>query len=118
MDFAVWLPDAPRVAALLVRDGWQHAPDPDEDGGTGYERDGVRIELTYLARRNGRIVVPLRDGEAPWPNGAFGRDERTLHGVTTRLIALDALREGKSSLRDDPDDAAKDAADVQALSAP
>ena len=65
VDIAVWLADLPRIAALLEEDGWRHAPDPDENGGTGYERDGVRLELTYLVRReDGGIVTPLRDFEA------------------------------------------------------
>jgi hypothetical protein len=61
------------------------APEPDEDGGTGYEREG---------------------------------DERgELEGVRARLIALEALRRGKSASRDDPVDAAKDRADALVLDA-
>ena len=62
VDIAVWLDDLPRIAALLEEDGWRHAPEPDEDGGTGYERAGVRLELTFLVRGDGgRVVTPLRD---------------------------------------------------------
>jgi dihydrofolate reductase len=117
VDLAVWLDDAERIAGLLDASDWRHAPEPEEDGGTGFERGGVRVELTYLTRRNGRIVVPLRDGEAAFPDGAFGRDERTLHGVSTRVIALSALLHEKSSTpRDEPQDATKDAADAEILS--
>jgi len=34
---------------LLRADGSQHAPEPNEDGYTGYGRDGVRLELAFLA---------------------------------------------------------------------
>ena len=44
VDIAVWLEDLPQIAALLEEDGWHHAPEPDEDGGTGYERAGVRLD--------------------------------------------------------------------------
>ena len=117
VDLAVWLDDVPKIAALLEGAGWRHAPDPEEDGGTGYERGGVRLELTYLVRReDGSVVTPLREFEANWPEDAFGTDMRELGGVRARLVALDALASGKSSARADPDDAAKDRADFDVLS--
>jgi dihydrofolate reductase len=117
IDLAIWLDDEPRIAALLAAGGWTHAPEEDEDGGTGYERGGVRLELTYLVRRpDGGIVVPLRDHDAPWPDGAFGKDVRSLAGVSAHVIALHALKEGKSSARDDAGAAAKDRADLDVLS--
>jgi hypothetical protein len=69
-----------------------------------------------VRRDDGVVVTPLRDVEAPWPTGAFGNDERELHGVRARLVSLDALASGKSAARDDPDDAAKDRADFDVLS--
>lgn len=117
VDIAVWHEDLPRLAALLEEDGWTHAPEPDEDGGTGYERAGVRLELTFLAPRDdGRVVTRLRHAEAAWPEGAFGDDTRELDGVTAHVIGLSALAEGKASPRDDPADAAKDRADSETLS--
>ena len=117
VDIAVWRDDVPRIAALLEGAGWSHAPEPDEDGGTGYEREGVRLELTYLVRRSeGRVLTPLRDFEAAWPEGAFEADAGELTGVRARLVSIDALRSGKSSAREDPGDAAKDEADFDVLS--
>jgi dihydrofolate reductase len=117
VDIAVWLDDRPRIAGLLEEDGWRHAPEPDEDGGTGYERAGVRLELTFLVRGDdGRVVTPLRTFEAVWPEDAFGDAEGELEGVHARLIGLAALARGKSSPRDDPDEAAKDSADFDVLS--
>ena len=117
VDIAVWLDDLPRIAAVLDDGGWRHAPDPEEDGGTGYERSGARLELTYLERADdGRVVTPLRDSETEWPAGAFGDDERELGGTSARVVSLDALTSGKASARDDPDEAAKDRADFDVLS--
>ena len=117
VDIAVWLDALPRISALLEEDAWRHAPEPDENGGTGYERDGVRLELTYLVRgEDGRVVTPLNDFEAPWPEGAFEADTRELRGVHARVVSKAALTSGKSSPRDDPDDAAKDSADFDVLS--
>ena len=117
VDLAVWLDDVPRIGAALEDAGWRHAPDPEGEGGTGYERGGVRLELTYLVRRDdGQVVTPLRDSEATWPGDAFGDEARELHGVRARLVSLEALTSGKSSPRDDPDDAAKDRADHDVLS--
>ena len=117
VDIAVWLEDVPAIAALLVGSGWTHAPEPDEDGGTGYERNGVRLELTYLTRRaDGSIVTPLRELDATWPGEAFGDDVRELGAVSAHVIGLAALASGKSAPRDAPGDAAKDRADIAILS--
>src|SRR5439155_15517068 len=112
VDIAVWLDDHERIAELLAADGWRHAPDEDEDGGTGYERAGVRLELTFLVRDgNGTVCIPLREGLAPWSNDALGADVAELEGVRARLVALAALKRGKARPRDDPVDAEKDRAD-------
>jgi Uncharacterised nucleotidyltransferase len=102
LDIAVSVDDHERIAALLFGDGWVHAPEPDEQGGTGYERDGVRLELTFLE-------------QVPWPADAFGTDRGELQGVDARLISLAALTRGKSAPRDEPGDAAKDRADAATL---
>jgi hypothetical protein len=102
LDIAVSIDDHERVAALLFGEDWVHAPEPDEQGGTGYERDGVRLELTFLE-------------QVPWPPDASGTDRGELEGVGARLIALAALRRGKSAPRDEPGDAAKDRADAATL---
>jgi Aminoglycoside-2''-adenylyltransferase len=117
LDLAVWLDDLPRIAELLQRDGWGHAPLDDEDGGTGYERGAVRLELTFLVRDgDGGIFTPLRHGQAKWSHDALANDVGELRGVRSRLIGLAALRRGKSSARDDPEEAAKDRADFRQLS--
>ena len=117
VDVAVWLDDVGRIARLLEADGWAHAPEPHEDGGTGYEREGVRLELTFLVEVTaGRVVTPLKAGEAEWPDGAFGDAVGELHGVRAHLVSLAALAEGKYRPREDLAEAAKDRADSATLS--
>ena len=117
VDLAVWLHEGPAIGALLEAEGWRHAPNEDEDGGTGYERGPVRVELTYLTSDGaGRMFVPLRQGSVLWSEEPFGDEERELLGVRSRVLGLALLAHGKSSARDDPDEAAKDRADFQALS--
>jgi GNAT superfamily N-acetyltransferase len=117
VDLAVWLDDVDSVVSLLFACGWRHAPLPDEDGGTGYERDGVRLELTYLVSDDeGRALIPLRAGPVVWSERAPDHELRELHGVRARVLPRALLRAGKSSPRDDPYDAAKDRADHAALS--
>ena len=90
VDLAVWRDDLPRIVELLEADGWAHAPNEDEDGGTGYEREGVRLELTFLVRDDdGRTCIALRKG--PTPAGEFKDDVGELHGVRSRLIAARSL---------------------------
>lgn len=65
IDLAIWLDEAQAIGARLEADGWRDAPTRDEDGGTGYERGGVRLELTYIASDDaGRVFVPLRASES------------------------------------------------------
>jgi dihydrofolate reductase len=117
VDLAVWRADLPRIVALFECDGWSHAPYPDEDGGTGYERAGVRLELTYLVRKDdGTVVLPMHDREVTWPEGTFGDEQRELGGVRAKVISLAVLTRGKSAPRDGVEDAAKDRADFAILS--
>ena len=117
IDFAVWRDDLPRIRELLAAHEWRHAPEPDEDGGTGYERHGVRVELTFLVRdADGEIFIPLRDRRASWSADALGYDVRELLGVQVRVISLATLIHGKSAPRDEPEEAAKDRADYRVLS--
>ena len=115
VDLAVWLHDLPRIAELLRVDRWRHAPEPDEDGGTGYERDGVRLELTFLEIDGDGVYTPLRNGRARWPAGALGDDVLELRGARARVIGREALVRMKTDAREDPGDAAKDRADAQTL---
>jgi hypothetical protein len=103
---------------LLEADGWRHAPEPDEDGGTGYERDSVRLELTYRVRgADGVVAIPLRAGPVSWATGALAPVQMELAGVRASVITLEALARDKARPREDPDDAAKDRADAGVLGA-
>jgi hypothetical protein len=118
IDVAVWLDDLPRIVALLEQEGWRHAPLEDEDGGTGYELKGVRLELTYLVHdAQGHVCIPLNQGLVRWPDDGLANDVGSLAGVRARLLGLAALARGKSTPRDDPKDAVNDRADFARLSA-
>ena len=117
IDIAVWLVDHDRIARLLGAEGWTHAPEPDEDGGTGYERDGVRLELTFVVRGDaGEICVPLRAGRVLWSDEPMSADLLELFGAPARVLGLTELKRGKSRSRDDPVEAEKDRADFATLS--
>ncbi len=116
IDLAVWEHDRGEIEASLTRLGWSHAPAPGEDGGTGFERGGVRLELTYILEgRSGEVLIAFRGGPALWTTSPFGNDVRELSGVTARVIQLDVLRRSKSSPRHEADQAAVDRADSDAL---
>ena len=117
IDVAVGVDDHERIARLLRGEGWKHAPDADEDGGTGYERDAVRLELTFVMRGDGgEVYVPLRAGRVLWLDEPMSTDLLELSGVRARVLGLAALKRGKSRFRDDPLEAAKDRADFEILS--
>lgn len=76
LDLAIRHADLVRIDAVLTGDGWHHAPDPDEDGGTGYERDGVRVELTFLER---------------WPVDVDGAEVLEFAGVACPVVSRESL---------------------------
>ncbi|HZT97442.1 MAG TPA: hypothetical protein VFB34_11475 [Chloroflexota bacterium] len=116
VDFAVWLADLPGIRRLLQDLGFEHAPDPEEDGGTGFERAGVRLELTFLEPgEGGNVMIPMRQGLAVFSPGPIPYETRSLVGATCRVMGLQSLARGKSHPRDDPDDARKDRADNAVL---
>lgn len=91
VDLAVWLSDRPRIEEVLFGAGWQHAPEPDDDGGTGYERAGVRLELTFLVRDDdGQPCIQFNAGPARWPD-RLDNDVRELRGVKARVIPRESL---------------------------
>jgi hypothetical protein len=91
VDLAVWLGDRSRIEELLFGAGWQHAPEPDEDGGTGYERGAVRLELTFLVRDGaGKPCIQFNAGPARWPE-RLDDDERELRGVRARVLPRETL---------------------------
>ena len=117
IDIALWLDDHDRIARLLSAEGWKHAPEADEDGGTGYERDTVRLELTFLVPGDGReVYIPLRAGRVLWSDEPMSAELAEMSGVRARVLGLAALKRGKSRSRDDPGEAAKDRADFATLS--
>jgi hypothetical protein len=117
IDVAVWLDEQDRIARLLEAEGWHHAPEPDEDGGTGYEQDGVRLELTFLVPGDGgEVYIPLRAGRVLWSDEPVSNDLLELLGTPARVLGLAELKRGKAHSRDDPVEAAKDRADFAILS--
>ncbi|WP_375426714.1 nucleotidyltransferase domain-containing protein [uncultured Friedmanniella sp.] len=118
IDLAVWRTDLGRLDGLLRSEGWTHHPEPDEDGYTGYERAGLRVEVAFLAvDEEGIVHTPLADGRGDWPVGSFGDDVAEVGGVRARVVSRASLIEDKSGPRDDPAAAAKDRADVATLTA-
>jgi hypothetical protein len=92
-------------------------PAIDEDGGTGYERDGIRLELTFLVEGDrGEVLLAFSQGTAVWSPHPFGTEVRALGGVHARVIPLSVLKAGKSVPRQDADEALVDQADFRALS--
>lgn len=116
IDIAIWADDRERVAKLLLNRGWGHRPEDGEDGYTCYERDGIQLEVAFLAQDDrGQIYTPLRDGRGEWPENSFGDDVAQLREVRARVIDRDSLISDKSIVRSDPATAAKDRADVANL---
>jgi Aminoglycoside-2''-adenylyltransferase len=116
IDAAAWRRDYDGIKRALVDMGWRHTPVENEVVGTRYTRGRVEVEFTFVeACEDGAVVIPIPEHEIVWTTEPFGEERRVLHDVGARVIPLDLLRSGKQMTRDAPDEAAKDRADVQAL---
>jgi hypothetical protein len=92
VDFAVWLRDHAAIAELLEAEGWRHAPNEDEDGGTGYVRNDVRLELTFIVEGDGgEVLIAFRAGPAVWSPRRFGSETVTLAGVRSPVVPRSVL---------------------------
>jgi lincosamide nucleotidyltransferase A/C/D/E len=116
IDIAIWSEDRERMAALLSDRAWVHRPEVGEDGYTRYERNGIRLEVAFLARdERGHVYTPLRDGRGEWPADSFGDEVAQLRGVRARVIGRESLIADKSIVRSDAVTATKDRADIASL---
>jgi Aminoglycoside-2''-adenylyltransferase len=116
VDVAVWHADLDRIRGLLEARGWVHAPDLGEDGYTGYERRGIRLEFAFLVCDDaGTPYTPLAQGRGEWLSGSFGDAQAQVEGVWARVVGLASLIEDKAGPRDDAAVRAKDRADVAVL---
>jgi hypothetical protein len=117
LDLAIWADDAEAIHSALLANAWEHRPAADEDGGTGYAKGDVRVELTYLAGSDsGQVFVALGDRNVLWTERPLGHRVLGLHGARIRVISLELLKDGKSRPRSEPAEAAVDRADFAALS--
>ena len=116
IDVAVWATDLDRIRATLETERWVHTPEPDENGYIGYECQGVRLELAFLARDEaGTVYTPLAEGRGDWPASSFRDDRAELGGVSALVVSLTSLIEDKSGTRGETVAAEKDLADVALL---
>ena len=95
IDLAVWEHDRGEIEASLTRLGWSRAPAPGEDGGTGLERSGVRLErstfpvnrrrLRHMIGQRALLVVDVQRG---FEDPALGpRDNPHAEENVAKLIA-------------------------------
>lgn len=116
IDIAIWSDDQERMATLLLDRAWVHHPEVGEDGYTCYKRNGIRLEVAFLARdERGHVYTPLRNGRGEWPADSFGDDVAQLQGVRARVIGRESLISDKSIVRSDAVTATKDRADIASL---
>ncbi len=114
---AVWHTDLAQLTDTLQASGWVHAPEPGEDGYTGFEKQDVRLELALLdTDETGTVFTPLTQGRGDWPLESFGDVTAELNGVHARVVGLTSLIEDKSQSHDNAAVAAKDRSDVALLS--
>jgi hypothetical protein len=106
-----------QISKLLAAEGWRHAPDPDEEGGTAFEREGVRLDLTFLMRAESvGVFTPMRDGPAFWGENVFADDVVGFRGVLIAAIPFETLKAMKAFVRPEAGDAAKDRVDLEQMS--
>jgi hypothetical protein len=60
-----------------------------------FEKRGQEVNFAMIRRGAGGAIVTPEFEYWPWPAGAFSGPPRTLHGVTCRVLTVEALLEEK-----------------------
>ena len=86
----------------LKAHGWSTPPTRTRTGGTGYERDGIRVELTFIvAGTEGEVLIAVSGGTVTWSQRRSER-QATLGGATVRGHPARRAARGKVTPRADP----------------
>jgi hypothetical protein len=82
---------------------WVAAPQEGEDGGTGYERGILKLELTYPERRtDGQVTNPLRTRHVGLSPDSLGQEVVDLGAGRCGVVGFASLTRSKYSPRSDP----------------
>lgn len=97
IDVAIWYKDVKRIVDVMKLYDWKMIEDENE-GVLVFKREPILAEFALLeVNSKGRVYTPTTDGQALWPENAFGDDARIMEGVTAHVISLAALIEDKSA---------------------
>jgi hypothetical protein len=95
VDLVTWSRHRRRVRRLLEQNGYTTVRFDEPQ--IFFEKHRQEVNFAMIRRgASGAIVTPQFE-YWPWPEGAFSGPPRTLHGVTCRVLTVDALLDEKES---------------------
>lgn len=117
VDVVVATIDRYRVADAVLTLGFAEQPSSRPRTIALFDRDNVRLEVTFIeAGPDGAIVTPGYE-DWPWDDGSFPDELVTFEGIAVRALSVDGLiaakRDWQSQLGDPP--RPHDVADIEAL---
>jgi hypothetical protein len=92
VDIVVYHEDQPRLMALLAGAGL--VPVGERPGIAWFERDGLRLETTFITESGEDLVTPGYESW-PWPQESFPENEVSLSGVSVRAVSVGGLLDMK-----------------------
>lgn len=93
VELVAWLTDNARIRALLEPLGYVHVPRPNDrpEIGLRLEHDGEEVGFVFLVRTPQATLVTRGYEGWPWPQGMLDDRPRSLRGVTSRVLTVQAL---------------------------
>ena len=119
VDLVVATADADRVSVVMAELGFQPRPSPMPQAIALFDRNDVRVEVTFIEEGPGGETVTPGYEHWPWDEGSFPDDLVTLAAITLRAVSAAGLlamkRDWQGYLGDPP--RPHDVADIAALEA-
>jgi hypothetical protein len=117
IDLVVWHSDKERINQALLADGFAVTDDSDPNAEMIYQRNGLKVDLSFVTvQPDGTSVTPGWE-YWPWPTGSFIKEKAQLFGVAARLISAETLLSSKSEWERNTGEAPRpqDLVDIEAL---
>ncbi len=91
IDYVARFADRGRIAKLLTDAGFEPRSTDELGAVQAFDRDGVVVELTYIAAGpTGSTITPGYE-EWPWEQGSFGSDQGVLDDHAVPLVSIAGL---------------------------
>lgn len=96
VDLVVYHSDRKRTHRGLTAEGFVVLNEDDPDAEMIYRRGDLKVDVTFIRRRDDGTTVTPGWELWPWPADSFPEDTAYLSGVPSRIVSVDTLLASKT----------------------